>query len=256
MVSKYLRAAHFPPTLLVTTLVILLSRTLFNTESSLLIGLTIFSGQLVVGWSNDLVDAPLDRMQQRWTKPLVSGELSASQLKAAIYVDLAICIALSLLGPLGIKGGSIHLLAVGLGISYNLYFKNSYMSPLPFMLAFAALPATLYIAAQKTPPWWMVICGGLFGVVGHFANVLKDLDEDVTIGIRGLPQLVGTRNSIYIAISGLIIISAIISIHRQSLIAWFTISLPLAFTLIFYNPRKFGHPVIMFLALIDVFLLF
>lgn len=256
MVAKYLRAAHFLPTLLVTTLVLLLSRTLFNTGDSILIALTIFSGQLVVGWSNDLIDAPRDRIQRRWRKPVASGELAESDLKLATYVVLALCVALSLLGPLGIRGGSLHLLAVGFGLSYNLYLKNNLLSPIPFMFAFAALPATLYIAAHKTPPLWIVICGGLFGIVGHFANVLKDMDEDLTLGIRGLPHIIGTKKSIFIAAIGLILISLIISIHRQTLIPWFVISLPLAIALITYNPRKFGHPTIMLLALIDVYLLF
>ena len=252
---KYLRAAHFPPTIAVTAIAFLFSRSLFNLSDSIAIGVAIFSGQLVIGWTNDLIDAQNDRLQGRLSKPVASGELSASHLLLAIYIDAAICVALSLLGPLGIRGGSLHLLAVGFGVSYNLYFKNNFLSPIPYIFAFAALPSAPYIALGRTPPIWIVICGALFGIVAHFANVLKDLDEDRKIGIQGLPQLVGIRMSIFVAGFSLIIISIIISIHRVNLIPWFAISLPIAIALIIYQPRKLGFPTIMLLALIDVTLL-
>lgn len=251
----YLRAAHFPPAIAVTSLAILLSGSLFSLGDSLIIGVTVFSGQLIVGWSNDLIDAPKDRIQGRWKKPLASGELSESHLRSATYIDSPICIGLSLLGPLGIRGGSLHLIAVGFGVSYNFYFKNNFLSPIPYIFAFAALPSTPYVALGETPPLWIVICGGLFGIVAHFANVLKDLEDDRAIGILGLPQLVGTRVSIFIAATSLTTISIIISVHRTSLIPWFAFSLPVSIALIIFQPRRFGFPTIMLLALIDVTLL-
>lgn len=256
MFVKYLRAAHLPPTLLVTTLAFLFSRTLFSLSDSLQIGLTVFSGQLIVGWTNDLVDAQSDRMQERKDKPVATGELRESHLCVALYIDLAICIALSLLGPLGLRGGLLHLLAVGSGVSYNFYFKKNYFSSLPYIFAFAALPSTPYVALGRTPPLWLATCGGLFGIIAHFTNVLKDLDEDRKIGIRGLPQRLGTRGSILIASICLVIISIIILNQRSNLILWFSFSLPLAMALIIYQPKKFGFTTIMLLALIDVYLLF
>lgn len=252
---KYLRAAHFPPTVLVTSLAFLFSRPLFTLTSSIIIAVTIFSGQLVVGWTNDLIDLESDRRQGRIRKPVASGELSSSHLQLAIYADSAICIALSIFGPLGVRGGSLHLIAVGFGVSYNLYFKNTYLSPIPYIFAFAALPSTPYVALGLMPPPWLAISGGLFGIVAHFANVLKDLEQDRAIGIRGLPQLLGAKKSIIITTACLIIISTIISTQRVGLIPWFATSLPIAVALIIYRPRKFGFPTIMLLALLDVTLL-
>jgi 1,4-dihydroxy-2-naphthoate octaprenyltransferase len=37
--------------------------------------------------------------------------------------------------------------------------------------------------------------GALLGVAAHFANVLKDLDQDLTSGIKGLPQRLGKKPS-------------------------------------------------------------
>ena len=217
--------------------------------------MTIFTGQLVVGWTNDLMDLESDRMQGRIRKPVASGELKTSNLRVAIYTDLAICTALSIFGPLGVRGGSLHLLGVGFGVSYNLYFKNTSLSPIPYIFAFAALPSTPYVALGLRPPLWLAICGGLFGIVAHFANVLKDLEQDRAIGIRGLPQLLGAKKSIIITTACLIIISTIISTQRVGLIPWFAATLPIAVALIIYRPRKFGFPTIMLLALLDVTLL-
>lgn len=73
MLLKYLSAAHIPPTLLVATLAFLFSKTLFDLSDSLLIGLTIFSGQLIVGWTNDLIDVQSDHVQGRRSPwPLVN----------------------------------------------------------------------------------------------------------------------------------------------------------------------------------------
>ena len=201
------------------------------------------------------MDVESDRLQGRIRKPLTSGELLAPHLQIAIYTDLALCISLSILGPLGVRGGSLHLLAVGFGVSYNLYFKNTFLSPIPYIVAFAALPSTPFVALGRMPPLWLAICGGLFGIVAHFANVLKDLEEDRAIGIKGLPQLLGTKKSIMITTLCLIIISSIISAERVVLLPWFATSLPIAVALIIYRPKKFGFPTIMLLAFIDVILL-
>lgn len=84
------------------------------------------------------------------------------------------------------------------------------------------------IALDRTPPLWLTTCGGVFGIVAHFANVLKDIDEDRKMGIRGLPQRLGTRKSIFIASICLVIISTIISSYQSNLIPWFLFSIPFA----------------------------
>jgi 4-hydroxybenzoate polyprenyltransferase len=57
------------------------------------------------------------------------------------------------------------------------------------------------------PPLWMWLGGALFGVAAHFLNVIKDMKQDHISGIKGLPQIVGSRASI--AIAALLIVSAI-----------------------------------------------
>jgi 4-hydroxybenzoate polyprenyltransferase len=102
----------------------------------------------------------------------------------------------NLLGPLGIKGGLLYMFGIACGVAYNFYFKFNIFSPLPYALAFAALPSSIVISQEQRPPVWMWLGGALFGVAAHFINVLKDIEQDQLSGIGGLPQRMGMRHSI------------------------------------------------------------
>jgi 4-hydroxybenzoate polyprenyltransferase len=102
-------------------------------------------------------------------------------------------------GPLGLNGGLVYMLGVACGVAYNFYFKFSFLSPLPFAIAFAALPSCIAISKDVTPPTWMWLGGALFGMAAHFINVIKDMKQDQISEIKGLPQRLGTRKSIVAA---------------------------------------------------------
>jgi polyhydroxybutyrate depolymerase len=63
------------------------------------------------------------------------------------------------------------------------------------VIAFAALPASIVLAVDETPPLWLMAAGSLLGVAAHIANVLKDFDEDGLSGIRSFPHIIGERAS-------------------------------------------------------------
>ena len=71
---------------------------------------------------------------------------------------------------------------------YNFYFNFSPFSPLPYAVACAALPASIFYAVDRTPPLWVLAVGAMLGVAFHFANVIKDLSQDRESDIGGLPQ--------------------------------------------------------------------
>jgi 4-hydroxybenzoate polyprenyltransferase len=91
------------------------------------------------------------------------------------------------------------MLGIACGVAYNFYFKFSPLSPLPYAIAFAALPSSITISKEITPPTWMWLGGALFGMAAHFINVIKDMKEDLVSQIRGLPQILGTKKSILAA---------------------------------------------------------
>ena len=107
----------------------------------------------------------------------------------------------NLLGPLGIKGGLVYMLGIACGVVYNFHFKFSILSPLPYAIAFAALPSSVALSKDVTPPVWMWLGGALFGMAAHFINVIKDMKQDQVSGIQGLPQRLGTKKSIVVAVA-------------------------------------------------------
>jgi 4-hydroxybenzoate polyprenyltransferase len=47
----------------------------------------------------------------------------------------------------------------------------------------------------------MLLGGAIFGMAAHFINVIKDMEEDQVSGIQGLPQRLGTKRSVIVAIT-------------------------------------------------------
>ena len=177
----------------VTLTSFLLATNLWWEGPAFIIAIGVFLGQLLVGYTNDLYDLFDDLKHNRSSKPLVSGLITSNQLITAIKVVTPLAVLVNIFGPLGVKGGLIYLLGVGIGISYNFYFKSTPLSPLPYALAFAALVSSIVFATNRTPPLWLIASASLLGVAAHFANVLKDLDQDLSSGIKGLPQLIGKK---------------------------------------------------------------
>jgi 4-hydroxybenzoate polyprenyltransferase len=209
-ISAYARAAHFGPTMLITAISFLLALRLWWEGPAYVIAFTVFLGQLLIGWSNDIYDYQDDLKHNRVNKPLVSGQLKIEKLRRATFILLPFAVIANLLGPLGIKGGAVYLLGVGCGIAYNFYFKFRITSALAYFIALAALPASIFYAVDRNPPLWVLATGSLLGVAFHFANVLKDLSADRDSQIGGLPQRLGKRTSLIIIAILLIIVITIL----------------------------------------------
>ena len=190
------QASHFGPTLIVTAIAFGFGVHYWWEGPAYVIAFTVATGQLVVGWSNDLYDYKDDLAHNRANKPLVSGLITAQYLTKWLRFMVPFSFIANLLGPLGIKGGLVYMLGIGFGVAYNFYFKFTLLSPLPYAIAFAALPSSIAISKDVTPPVWMWLGGALFGMAAHFINVIKDMDQDQVSGINGLPQRLGTKKSI------------------------------------------------------------
>ena len=193
------KASHFGPTLIVTTIAWFLAAHYWWEGPAYVIAFGVFTGQLVVGWSNDLYDYEDDLKHNRLNKPLVAGVISRSYLINWLRFLVAFSFVANLLGPLGFKGGLVYMFGISMGVAYNFYFKYNVFSWLPFALAFAALPSCVVISKGLAVPVWMWLGGAIFGIAAHFINVIKDLDQDRLSGIGGLPQRIGKQNSIVAA---------------------------------------------------------
>jgi 4-hydroxybenzoate polyprenyltransferase len=198
--TALVRSCHPAPTVAVTVLTTVLVGVAGNSAATCVIAaVALLSGQLSIGWSNDLIDAARDARANRSDKPVSTGALSRQLLVRAIASVLVLTIVASL--ALGWRAGVAHLLGVACGWLYNLGLKSTVASPLPYLVAFGALPAVATLATPRhpLPPAWSVAAAALIGVAAHLANVLPDIADDLTEGVRGLPHRLGGRRSALLA---------------------------------------------------------
>lgn len=212
VIVPLLRAAHPGPTAAVTTIAALLSVAFdLPTHRAVLVTLAVLTGQLSVGWGNDLVDRYRDRAAGRTDKPLATGELSSGLVRGALIIALAACAVLSF--SVGWRSGLTHLLlAVAAAHAYNLRLKSTSWSALPYAVAFGAAPAVVSLAAvpPRIAPIWMLAAAATLGVAAHLLNALLDVEADAATGVHGLPHRLGVRRGRAIATLLLVAASVVV----------------------------------------------
>jgi 4-hydroxybenzoate polyprenyltransferase len=203
-----LRATHPEPAAAVTATAALLAFAVGHRPSTAaLVTLTVAASQLATGWANDAIDAGRDRAVGRTGKPIVDGLVSRRTVAVAAAVAAAATVPLALsLGPAAAAAAGIGLASA---LAYDWPLKLTPLSPLPYAVSFAALPAFTVLAVPATPPWWLVAAGGLLGTGAHFANALPDLADDLATGVRGLPQRLGRTGS-GLAAAGLLLAATVV----------------------------------------------
>ena len=122
-----LGAAHPGPALAVTVLAGLLGVAVGLGPADLaLVVAAVLTGQLSIGWSNDLLDAQRDRAVGRTDKPLATGELDErrgpDRLRRRAASRRCRCPCLRR------RAGPVHLLRVAAGWAYNLGLKSTVWS--------------------------------------------------------------------------------------------------------------------------------
>ena len=169
MNTALIRAAHIEPTIAVTILTALLGLAFGLTPARLaLLTAAMFAGQLVVGWSNDLIDAGRDTTVLRADKPLATGEVTRTAVTAAMGVAAAAAVGIS--ATLGWRCAAAHLvLVVGSGLAYNLGLKATRWSWLPYVVAFGSLPLVVSLAVVPPvgPAVWLVAASGTLGAAAQ-----------------------------------------------------------------------------------------
>ena len=189
-------ASHPVPSIAVTAFVTAVSAAAGNTGlRALLVAGAVGTGQLSIGWSNDLLDRRRDVLSGRTDKPLATGDTAVRAVAVACGVAVVACVPLSF--ALGTTAGLAHLVAVAGGWAYNLGLKRTLASAVPYATSFALFTAlaTLSLPAPAWPRPWGLAAGALLGVGAHFLNVVPDVHQDLAAGVRGLPQRLGARRS-------------------------------------------------------------
>ncbi|MFB7090491.1 UbiA family prenyltransferase [Streptomyces sp. NPDC056296] len=192
-----LAAAHGGPALAVGAIAGLLAlRSDLGVLDAVIVTAAVFTGQLTIGWGNDLRDLPRDRAVGRTDKPLVTGALPAGWAVIALAMTAITCLLLSAL--VGWRSALVNVvLGAGAGHAYNLALKATWWSWVPYASAFGTLPSVITLAAPD-PAWapaWATGAGAALGVGAHLLNTLPDFADDARTGVRGLPHRIGGRAS-------------------------------------------------------------
>jgi 4-hydroxybenzoate polyprenyltransferase len=205
---------HIGPASLVCLATLGLSLQVLSLWRAALVTLAIFSGQCVVGWTNDLIDFDRDQRAGRHAKPLVAGEIRRETLRRLLAVGVVVMVGLSLLSPLHVRGTVLHLLGVASATLYNLRLKQTVLSFVPYLVSFGLLPLAVYATVGRAAPSWLIVAFAGVACAFHFINVLKDLDEDRRQGVLGLPQRIGRRWSLGVAVALLVAVVVDLALTR------------------------------------------
>lgn len=184
-----------------------------SASTTLVLAAAVLTGQLTIGWLNDLRDAGLDVSAARSDKPVARGDLDVGVLRIALVVCVPVCVLLSFaLGPLP---GFLHLVAAGSGWVYDLALKSTPASGLPYLSCFGLLPVVAATAAGSAPSWSLAAAAAMIGLGAHFANTLPDVEADAATGVRGLPQRLGPHRSQLLAGTCVVLSCGIVAVGAR-----------------------------------------
>jgi 4-hydroxybenzoate polyprenyltransferase len=174
------------------------------------VALAVLASQLAVGWHNDWLDAERDRASGRPDKPVARGSVSRRTVAIAAAVAAVATVPLARLS--GIAAALAAVIGLGSALIYNWPLKFTPLSPLPYVVSFAALPAFVVfgLPGSVMPPWWLLAAGATLGAGAHFANTIPDLEDDLRHGVRGLPHRLGRGAGTVLALVLLAAASAVL----------------------------------------------
>lgn len=222
----FVKASHAAPTIAVTIVFTLFAWTL-GWRSWALVGVlvTVFIGQLSVGWSNDAFDAPTDRRGNREDKPTLAYGIAPRALWISALVALIASSALSWIVA-GAIGGTFHVFALAMAWLYNTVLSRTWWSWLPYALAFGVVPAFLcYGFNGQAPKVWMVAMFAIVGVSAHIANALPDIDADKAAGSQGFVISLGSKKATRLCWALLVAGTMILAVVSSRSSYWFPIFL-------------------------------
>lgn len=151
--------------------------------------------QAAIGALNDIVDAPRDAGLKPG-KPIPAGLVAPATARLVVVGGAALGIGLSL--PSGPATVTVAILVLIIGGLYDLRFKGTPWSWLPFAIGIPLLPVYAWLGAAGPLPLAFAIlvpAAALAGAALAIANALADVERDRTAGVRSVATGLGPRRA-------------------------------------------------------------
>jgi len=194
-VWRTLLATHFLPSTLVTAMTVALAYGAGQRSSLWLLTPAVLFGQFCIGWTNDYLDRDRDRIAGRTEKPIVSGAVRASTIRALAISALVAAVVFSL--AYSVRATFVYIVALGSALLYDFRLKNSVLSIATFVVSFGLLP--VYVAQGSSPAFmpniWIVLALILWSIGIHIQNVIPDFEFDAKTGIKGAVNYLTTYSA-------------------------------------------------------------
>ncbi|QRO87337.1 UbiA family prenyltransferase [Kytococcus sedentarius] len=165
------------------------------------------SGQLVIGWVNDALDAERDARVGRTDKPVAAGAVSVRTVWGAAGCAALMSALAGRWTGWGLAASQLGLVVVP-GVAHSLGAKRTVLSPVPWAVAFGALPVLAHRAGGGVGvPARPAVAGAALGAAAHLVNAARDVEDDALTGQEGLPARLGVAASHGVA-AGLVGVAA------------------------------------------------
>jgi 4-hydroxybenzoate polyprenyltransferase len=179
------------------------------------LGVSMTMLQFAIGAVNDIVDAPADAGRVP-PKPIPAGLVTIANARVVVALSVALGLAIApQIGPVMLFLG---LLGLGIGFAYDLAFKGTAWSWVPFAVGIPILPIYGWFGATGELPSFFAVLVPMAVLAGAglaIANARADLDDDADAGTESVATMLGAVRSWWVE-AGLIV--AAISIGIVSLV--------------------------------------
>lgn len=167
-------------------------------ELALLLG-AMLGSQLAIGAVNEIADVELDRAAKPH-KPIPAGLVSVRAASLLAVAGLALMVACG--ARFGLASLLLLATGTGLGLAYDLWFKRTAMSWLPYALALPLLPIWVRTALAGFDIRLLLLYPlGAAATVGvHLAQAVPDAASDRAAGLDNLVSRLGERRSVALAL--------------------------------------------------------
>jgi 4-hydroxybenzoate polyprenyltransferase len=169
--------------------------------AAVLLGLSMTFLQGSIGAVNDIVDAPRDAIAKP-DKPIPAGLVSRTTASTTAVIGGGLGLALGwLAGPHGASVVLIGLVVLGIGFAYDLWFKGTAWSWLPFAVGIPLLPVYGWVGSTGglSESFAVLIPAAIVaGAALAIANARADEARDQASGTVSVATGLGARRSWWI----------------------------------------------------------